>query len=105
MKMKGEAPVDRGRRDLILGRFPPAGRGVRMPSRSGSSSVSTGPVVLERSACVAWNGVVCMSCAFSCDDRAIRMDRRGRPAVIDEACTGCAACVDVCPTRAITVPS
>ena len=96
--------MDRGRRDLILGRFPTTEHGVSMPPRSGPSSGSAGLALLARSACVAWNGVVCMSCVFSCDDRAIRMDERGRPAIVDEACTGCAACVDVCPTRAITVP-
>jgi ferredoxin len=104
MKTRDEAPVDRGRRDLILGRFLTREGDELMPPRSEPPSVSPGLAVLERSACVAWNGVVCMSCVFSCDDRAIRMDRRGRPAIVEEACTGCAACVDVCPTRAITIP-
>ncbi|MFC3550871.1 ferredoxin-type protein NapF [Lysobacter cavernae] len=54
--------------------------------------------------CLARNGVVCVSCRDHCPEQAIGF----RPVVgvatpqIDNArCTGCGACVGVCPTAAI----
>jgi ferredoxin-type protein NapF len=62
-----------------------------------------GPAELDRAACMAWNGVVCMSCRFACDDLAIFMDGRGRPHVEKDRCIGCGSCVGVCPSQAITL--
>lgn len=60
-------------------------------------------VVLE--ACLALRGVVCGSCRDACDIGAIRMRPRLRAApapVVDGArCTGCGACVAICPADAI----
>ena len=57
--------------------------------------------------CLATAGVFCMSCADSCDSRAIRFPPRlGRPPqpMIDaDCCNGCGACVSVCPAGAITM--
>jgi len=66
------------------------------PSRIGSA-------LLARAKCVAWEGVVCMSCRLACGAGAIRMDARSRPRVDAAACTGCGICVAPCPTSAIEV--
>lgn len=56
--------------------------------------------------CLARNGVTCFSCRDACGEAAIRF----RPALggahpdLDAAlCTGCGACVGICPVSAITL--
>jgi ferredoxin-type protein NapF len=57
--------------------------------------------------CLANRQVMCQSCGDSCAARAIRFTRQaGRVPVpkIDAAlCTGCGACVSVCPVEAVQV--
>lgn len=59
------------------------------------------------SACLALQGVVCRSCGDRCETRAIRFRLAPRavslPVLAGDACTGCGACVSVCPARAITM--
>ena len=62
-----------------------------------------GTAVLDAARCMAWNGVVCMSCRFPCRERAIMADGRGRPVVIESRCTGCGACIGPCPVAAMSV--
>ena len=66
---------------------------------------SLGTVLLDRNQCIAWNGVICLSCQTACTYRSVTMDLRGRPAITTEACTGCGACVGVCPSQALQVPA
>lgn len=58
-------------------------------------------------ACLALQGVVCRSCGDRCEPRAIRfrLAPRGvaRPELDSGACTGCGACVAVCPADAIAM--
>lgn len=55
--------------------------------------------------CLPLQGVVCGSCADECEARAIRMRLVAGgisiPRIENESCTGCGACVRVCPTSAI----
>ncbi len=55
--------------------------------------------------CLADNGIACQSCQDSCDVRAIgftpRIGAPSRPVFSAEDCTGCGACVAVCPSNAI----
>lgn len=57
--------------------------------------------------CLARRGVMCQSCGDACPERAIRFRlTRGtapQPAVDPQACTGCGACVAVCPADAVAV--
>jgi ferredoxin-type protein NapF len=57
--------------------------------------------------CLAARGVVCRSCGDRCEVRAIRfrLARGGvsRPELLPDQCTGCGACVGVCPAGAITM--
>ena len=55
--------------------------------------------------CIA-AGVVCRSCADACAERALTFPRRagGSTPVLDaSACTGCGACVAVCPVGAVAM--
>ncbi len=69
----------------------------------GPASARIGLALISRDACIAWNDVVCISCKPACHDQAITMDRRGRPQVVRDNCTGCGFCVPVCPTNAIRI--
>ncbi|WP_156408916.1 ferredoxin-type protein NapF [Rhizobium sp. Root708] len=57
--------------------------------------------------CLARKGVACQSCGESCPEQAIGFEARiGGPFVpaVDSArCTGCAACMQVCPMDAIVM--
>lgn len=57
--------------------------------------------------CVEPKGVTCRRCGDECDARAIAFRPIGggkAKAVLDaDACTGCGACVTVCPAQAITM--
>jgi ferredoxin len=88
--------VDKSRRAFLRGR-------ILGPAGAGEAAVP-GVAVLDREACIAWNGVICISCRTACQEQAIRVDRRGRPTIVAGACTGCGACVDPCPSRAIRLP-
>jgi len=57
-------------------------------------------------ACFARRGVLCRSCGDACAHRAIAFRHAGSPIpapIVDaQACTGCGACIGVCPADAIT---
>ena len=57
--------------------------------------------------CLPRRGIVCESCRDACGDGAIRFVRApGRapvPEIALECCTGCGACISVCPESAISV--
>ncbi|MCC6714734.1 MAG: ferredoxin-type protein NapF [Gammaproteobacteria bacterium] len=58
-------------------------------------------------ACLTRQGVYCSSCRDSCEAAAIRFPPAHgavpRPRIDTERCTGCGACVAVCPSTAIAV--
>ncbi len=60
---------------------------------------------IDPAACLAWQGVVCLTCQEQCEAAAIvlRSQPGGvmRPVVEPAACTGCGACVRPCPGQAI----
>ncbi|MGH6763319.1 MAG: ferredoxin-type protein NapF [Phyllobacterium sp.] len=55
--------------------------------------------------CLAFNGVSCQSCRDRCPENAIRFRPHiggpFRPVLDENRCTGCGACVGVCPVQAI----
>jgi len=58
-------------------------------------------------ACLLMSGVTCQSCTDACDASALRFDMRVRPSgairIDPDACTGCGACIAVCPVSAVEV--
>lgn len=57
--------------------------------------------------CIAYRGVVCRTCGEHCEAGAIRfipvVGRGSMPRVEVERCTGCGACVSVCPVKAMRI--
>jgi len=86
VSFRTDKTVDAGRRSFLRGQF--GGEGL---------------AVVDRSACIAWNGVICISCRMVCDEQAITVDRQQRPAIVEAACTGCGVCIDLCPSQAIRI--
>lgn len=61
---------------------------------------------LAGDACLARLGVVCSSCRDACPEQAVRFPLQARipvPVVDADRCTGCGACVGVCPVDAMTL--
>lgn len=63
--------------------------------------------LIESGNCLAESGVHCECCRDICDQGAIRFRPRlgapPAPSLTSDACTGCGACIAVCPKGAITV--
>jgi len=51
----------------------------------------------------AWGCLGLADCREVCDYAAIEMDRHGLPVVIDERCTACGDCVEVCPKHLFSI--
>lgn len=64
-------------------------------------------VVAISDACLARNGVSCMTCRDACGEAAIifrpRIGGPFLPELRESACTGCGACVAPCPSQAIAI--
>ncbi|MEI8595028.1 ferredoxin-type protein NapF [Photobacterium sp. Hal280] len=60
-------------------------------------------------ACLAKQGVDCRTCGDECEPSAIRFalqpGKVAQPVISDADCTGCGACLSVCPTQAIQIQS
>jgi ferredoxin-type protein NapF len=76
-----------------------------LDARNLSSAAAWSLRAAVREGCLSFRGIVCRSCGEACEPRAIhfRLAPGGRaPAWIQAgACTGCGACVSVCPVGAI----
>lgn len=61
--------------------------------------VRIGTAAVNRSKCIAWaEGKACLVCQERCSYQAIDSDRKGRPSVMADKCTGCGACQNTCVT-------
>ena len=63
-------------------------------------------VAVIGTACFAARGVVCQSCGDICPEMAIsfrpRIGGPAMPALSGDRCTGCGACIGICPAQAIS---
>ncbi len=68
-------------------------------------------VAVAGEACLTRHGVVCSSCRDACPERAIafplisrsQASRVPAPSIDADRCTGCGACVGVCPADALSI--
>jgi len=56
---------------------------------------------IDTKTCLAWNGVVCRSCADACDVKAIPFLGMFRPIIEMDTCTRCGFCYGICPVNAV----
>lgn len=72
-----------------------------------ASKLNTPLQAVMSDACLALQGVICMSCRDACEPQAIRFrPRQGgvfTPEIISAACTGCGACLPPCPAGALSL--
>ncbi|MCY4149538.1 MAG: ferredoxin-type protein NapF [Gammaproteobacteria bacterium] len=66
-------------------------------------------IAVPGESCLLMSGVSCRSCTGFCDHEALKFDLRVKPVgaiiVNSESCTGCGACISVCPSDAISMSS
>lgn len=64
-------------------------------------------IVAATPACLSAQGIYCRSCEDACDASAIRFrlapGGRADPVVRESDCTGCGACISVCPAGALSI--
>ena len=62
---------------------------------------------IDKDVCIAHKNVECRSCYDPCETRAIMMPPRlggiSIPIISPDNCTGCGACVSVCPVQAVSI--
>lgn len=56
---------------------------------------------IDIASCMAWNKVVCYSCADVCNEKAIDFFGTFRPTIDIQKCSACGFCYGVCPSHAI----
>ena len=69
----------------------------------GWDGIRLGVLSLDVDRCITFHGASCGVCARSCPvgERALALDRGGRPVLKPEGCVGCGVCVTAC----VTTPS
>lgn len=73
--------------------------------KTGTVPPWTVTAAIDPDVCIAWKGVECRSCFDPCEPRAVRLSPRlggvSIPTLDNELCTGCGACLAVCPVSAV----
>lgn len=60
-------------------------------------------IEIDITKCLSWHETMCFSCKDPCLDDAIEFLGMFRPSILEDKCTNCGFCLNVCPTDAITV--
>lgn len=58
--------------------------------------------VLSPKACLAYQGSICSSCREVCPEDAILFSAMLNPVILEDKCSGCHACIPVCPSLALS---
>ncbi len=53
--------------------------------------------------CMSWHGTMCFSCKDPCMEDAIEFLGIYKPSILNDKCTSCGFCINVCPTDAILI--
>jgi Pyruvate/2-oxoacid:ferredoxin oxidoreductase delta subunit len=85
-------PATLSRRDLLFGRLR-AGLRRAAPEAADAASVA----VIQGRHCLAYRGLMCSTCYERCPEPGAIVTERGIPRVVNDCCTGCGVCHDVCP--------
>lgn len=64
-----------------------------------------GKAELNTQSCYAWLDIICMSCMNVCPDKLIKFSKKRKPSIQLDSCTGCGACIRICPATAIRIVS
>ena len=71
-------------------------------SANAPSAANIGVAKVISDACVAWGWSGCTVCVDACPvEGAISLDEHGRPSVNEQACNGCGACEQKCPSSSL----
>jgi len=60
-------------------------------------------VVINKTTCMSWSGVMCFSCKDPCLEDAIEFKAMFMPVIDQEKCTSCGFCISRCPSYAIDI--
>ncbi len=60
-------------------------------------------IVINKSKCMSWEGVMCFSCKDPCLEDAIDFKAMFMPTINQEKCNGCGFCIGRCPSYAIDI--
>ena len=58
-------------------------------------------IIINQSACMSWQGVMCFSCKDPCLEDAIEFKAMFMPTIDMQKCTSCGFCIGRCPSVAI----
>ncbi len=60
-------------------------------------------IIINKSTCMSWEGVMCFSCKDPCLENAIDFKAMFMPTINQDKCTGCGFCISRCPSYAIDI--
>ncbi len=66
-----------------------------------NTHLALGRLNLNEQTCLAFNNHYCFTCVNNCPEtgEAIYSDKLGRPVIVEDKCTGCGICINVCPSE------
>lgn len=85
------------RRDLLFGRLHAGIRKITPPSPEATAQTKASAAVIQGRHCLAYRGLMCSTCYERCPEPGAIVTERGIPRVVNDLCTACGICHDVCP--------
>lgn len=85
------------RRDLLFGRIRAGLRKATPSSQETEPPNKVTTAVIQGRYCLAYRGLMCSTCYERCPESGAIVTERGVPRVVNDLCTACGICHDVCP--------